>query len=458
MASEAPGDTAVLYNFPPNIDARGLRLALAELSVRHVVWGAAAPVGPFAVVRFTNAADAKRLIAGSAHLPPRSGAVDAFRVRIHGSPLCAIASPISVSGVKVGKPKDGEDGEGKKGKREPFKCRRCDEEGHKAIDCPNKAKDGKQGKGNKAAAGKKQAQAKRGDDDKPAEPPAAKVPKKAFTAEGDPCCKFCGSTEHVSRRCPNKAGGAAPAAHAPAAAAEPTVVSEPAAAEAVVEEVSAPRAARVGDACIHCGSDAHLSRKCPNRKQARPAGDDAAQQQQQQPPRAQPKPATPVAKPSAKPAAAAEPSPAVERDPCRICGGTDHVWRKCPKKNAHKPDPEPEPVVEAPPAPVVDYVKGETCKFCGSTSHLSRKCDNKNSGVVVVPVPAPAPVRVAPPVVAPPAPVVRSPPKAQPAPSPPQRPAAVASKPAVLAVTGDTCKYCGSNDHLSRKCPKKAKA
>jgi hypothetical protein len=360
-------------------------------------------------------------------------------------------------------------------------CRNCGKDGHMARDCPD-------GAGAEAAAAAA------------AEAEKAAAPAEPRALNG---CKFCGSTDHLSRKCPNKDAAATAAATAPPAAKavrverpyepRPYVPAAPAPQQQYVAPAPVARRVGGGDGCKFCGSTDHLSRLCPDKKKgilfvppAAPAADESA---------------APAAAPEAAPGPAPAPVDNQLKVPsasaCFFCGEEGHTTRACPKKDAQMrnsagassfrapvapraavpnaaaasgnavrrflddddDDDNSAPFVPrqaaVPAQPVVHRGSGDGCKFCGSEAHLSRQCPNKKGGAApaapaaAAPAPAPAPA------------AAPSPSKTQPAVPYQQQQYAAPAEPVRRGpppgAPKDACKFCASMEHLSRQCPNKNK-
>jgi len=228
-------------------------------------------------------------------------------------------------------------------------------------------------------------------------------------------CKTCGEEGHRAKFC-----------KAAAAATDDTAAEMPAGDDAVADAVAdveeaAPASPRPVNGCKFCGSEDHLSRKCPNK--------DAGA--------ASPAPPAKAARAEQRPAAPAAPAPApvvrASGDGCKFCGSPDHLSRLCPDKSAgQRPAAPAAPAATPAPAPVAPVVRasGDGCKFCGSSEHLSRLCPDKKKGVGAS-APAAAPAAAASPA------------------------AELRAKPSVTTPTATSCFFCGEEGHKGRDCPKK---
>ena len=211
-------------------------------------------------------------------------------------------------------------------------------------------------------------------------PAAAAQPSLAGAAAAG-ACKHCGSTEHLSRQCRGAAAGGRPSASDKAAASPLTTATS-------APQASKAAAANGVDACKFCGSGDHLSRRCPTRsgtsavEPVTAAGPAAT-------PKPAPRPVKPAATRGdsdddddgpvlvqprrAQPAPIAE-TPRAAAAPAVSTGGLHN--KPSPRSSAGA---APTAAVEAAARPVAVKAAagGDACKFCGSTDHLSRQCKSK---------------------------------------------------------------------------------
>ena len=226
--------------------------------------------------------------------------------------------------------------------------------------------------------------------------------KKPRTAENVPC-KYCGSTEHLTRQ--HKAPLAGTQATVEANIEEAPPVDRP-------SPLALPLAERGGrDACKFCGSTEHLSRQ--HRAFAASNKQESVTQPEEERKTASRKA---VPSPLILPAPAAAVyvgTTAVQKDACKFCGSTEHLTRQHKSASA-------QPVVqEAQPAPLPSTASAsaqhkDACKFCGSTEHLTRQHKSAAAQSAVQ--------------------------EAQPAPLP-----------STASAQQDGCKVCGSTEHLTRQ-------
>ena len=118
-------------------------------------------------------------------------------------------------------------------------------------------------------------------------------------------------------------------------------------------EASARRYKPAADACAHCGSSAHFSRKCPNKNASKTASGHHEQ-----------------ATSSSAMAAVAESTERYSKRP-KYTGSVDFISNNTGYQYGQQRQQQQNWAQSG--------ASSDSCKYCGSTAHFSRRCSSKNS-------------------------------------------------------------------------------